>query len=213
MLDEISTSELFDAYPALDQPDFRQELLSRGVLRKLESGKNLIGYGDTLTMNPLVISGSIKVSRVDEEGEEIFLYYLLPGQVCNMTLQCCLREGRSEVIATVEEDARIFAIPVEYMRDWMERYSTWRNFILESYELRFRELLQVIDSVAFMKLDERLLNYLKVRSEAAGSRSMRITHQEIAIDVNSTREVVSRLLKNMEKQGLLKLGRNFIELV
>ena len=181
-------------------------------MMRFETGELIIDFGSYIKLIPLVISGSIKVSREGDDGEEIFLYYLQGGDACTMTFTCCMRDKQSAIRTIAEDDTQIIAIPTRYMDEWMMKYPTWKNFVMTAYDQRMLELIDTIDQVVFKKLDERLLAYLRKKAEAIGQTTLQTTHQEIADDLNVTRESVSRLLKTLEKQKRLELGRNQIML-
>jgi len=156
----------------------------------------------------LVLSGSIKVSRENSEGEELLLYYIEGGDTCAMTLQCCVRKTDSQIKATSMEPSLLLMFPVEKMEDWMNRFKGWREFILQSYHTRLTELMETIDAIAFMRLDERILKYLTDQAKLLGSIEIHHTHQQIADDLHSSRVVISRLLKGLENKGLIEIHRN-----
>jgi len=177
-----------------------------------KEGDLIMDYGSYIKLVPIILEGSIKVSREDEDGNELFLYYLRPGETCSMSFTCCMMNKKSEIRTIAEEDTTIIGVPNRYMDEWMGRYQSWKNFVMTSYDNRMLELVRTIDSIAFKKMDERLVEYLQKKAEATGSKTLNATHQEIAYDMNASREAVSRLLKQLEKAGRLKLGRNRIEL-
>ncbi|UXX79609.1 Crp/Fnr family transcriptional regulator [Reichenbachiella carrageenanivorans] len=194
------------------QTDLVDEINQKADLKQFKAGKVLIDFGTYLKSIPLVLSGTIKVIREDQKGNELFLYFLGGGDTCAMSLTCCMSHKKSEIKAVVEEDAEVIMIPMQYMDEWM-KYSTWRQFIFGSYNERFEEILNAVDALAFMKLDERLMNYLLDCKQSAGDFSVRKTHQQIAQDLNTSRVVVSRLLKKLEQEGQIELHRNKIEIL
>ncbi len=181
-------------------------------LRKLKEGDSIISYGDTIKYMPLLLKGSIKIFRVDEKGNEVLLYYLEKGDTCAMSLSCCLGNKKSEIQAIVEEESEVLLIPINYMNEWICKYDTWKSFVFNSYNSRLDEMLKVIDSLAFMKMDERLFKHLQDRCMITGSFDLSINHRELALELNSSREVISRLLKKMEVDGKIVLKRNLIVL-
>ena len=184
------------------------------MLIEFEAGKVIMNFGSYIKLVPLVVKGSIKVVREDEEeAKEIFLYYLNAGETCSMSFSCCMMEKRSDIRTTAEDDSLLVAVPIQYINDWMSKYPSWRNFVMRSYDLRMQEMVKTIDNIAFKKMDERLLQYLKQRSKANNSKTIHSTHQEIADDLNASRESISRLLKQLEKRGGLSLERNKIRLL
>lgn len=200
-------------YPQIAEKPLQEEIARVGRLMHFNSGEIIMDYGSYVRLIPLIIEGSIKVSREDEEGNELFLYFLQPGETCTMTFTCCMMNKKSEIRTMAEDKTTIIGIPVRFMDEWMSRFQSWKNFVMLSYDNRMYELVKTIDSIAFKKMDERLLDYLERKSEALQSNTINATHQEIAYDLNASREAVSRLLKHLENDGLVRLGRNKIELV
>ncbi len=190
-----------------------EEILSTGRLRKVKAGQTVISPGVRADEIPLVIEGSLKVMRQDESGNEIFLYYLEGGDTCAMSITCCLENKLSEFIAIAEEDSLLWLIPVTSMDSWVSKYPSFRRFVFSSYQSRFDELLTAIDSVAFMKMDERLYKYLLDKKQASGSYVINKTHQEIARELNTSRVVISRLIKKLELEGKVEQHRNRIEVL
>lgn len=204
--------EILDQYTQRFQPDLLEEINNQGKYKLYKEGKVLIDFGSYVKNIPLVLSGSIKVIREDQHGNELFLYFLGGGDTCAMSLTCCMHHKKSEIKAVVEEDAEVMMIPLQYMDEWM-KYTTWRQFIFSSYNERFEEMLSAVDSLAFMKLDERLMNYLLDCKQSAGDCTIHKTHQQIARDLNTSRVVVSRLLKKLEQEDQIELHRNKIEIL
>lgn len=200
-------------YPQIAERALQEEIAAVGKLMSFRAGETIIDVGSYIKLIPLIITGAIKVSREDEDGRELFLYYLNAGETCSMSFTCCMMNKKSEIRTVAEEDTTIIAIPIRYMDEWMSRYQSWKNFVMTTYDQRMLELVKTIDSIAFKKMDERLLDYLEQKKEATGERVIQTTHQQIAYDLNASREAVSRLLKQMEKEGMVKLGRNQIELL
>lgn len=157
----------------------------------------------------LIVDGRVKLYREGEEGEEYFMYFLEPGSACALSMMCMAKSQSSTVMAIALEETEVIMIPMQYMDSLMRNYSTWYHFVIETYRSRFEELLTVVDQIAFKNMDERLDWYLKRQSETLG-RNLMLTHQQIANDINSSREVVSRLLKKMEKTGRITMERNSI---
>lgn len=199
-------------FPQLSEQDLKAEIAEVGKVMRFEAGEMIMDYGSYIKLIPLVLEGSIKVSREGSKGEEIFLYYLQGGDACTMTFTCCMRDKQSAIRTIAEDATQIIAIPTRYMDEWMMKYPTWKNFVMTAYDRRMFELIDTIDQIVFKKLDERLLDYLRKKAQAIGHKNLNTTHQEIAADLNVTRESISRLLKNLEKQGLVELGRNVIAL-
>lgn len=199
-------------YPQIAELGLQEEIATVGQIMQFKAGEVIMDFGSYVRLIPLIIKGSVKVSREDEEGNELFLYYIQPGEACSMSFTCCMMKKRSEIRTVAEDNSFIIGIPIKYMDDWMSRYQSWKNFIMVSYDRRLLELIKTIDVIAFKKMDERLLDYLQKKSDVLQSRLLSVTHQEIAYDLNASREAVSRLLKQLERNGRVKLGRNKIEL-
>jgi len=160
-----------------------------------------------------LIHGAIKVMREDEEGDELLLYFVEEGNTCAFSLSCCMGHAKSEIRAIAEMDSQLMMIPVQKMEEWMGTYKSWRNFVLNSYQNRLTEMLDTIDTIAFRKLDERLLQYLKEKTRITQNNILGITHQEIAQELYTSRVVISRLLKGLEKQNKIKMQRNKIHVL
>ena len=189
----------------------RDAILESGTYREFELDQELIREDQYIRSFPIVISGLIKVCRTDEAGNELLLYYLRPGEVCTVSLICCMDRTKSRVKALTDEPTSVILIPVEMLDSWMTMYQTWKEYVMHSMQKRFDELLDALDSIAFMKMDERLEKFFTDRFQSSGSKVFVGSHQEIALSMNSSREVISRLLKQMEKQGLVTLSRGRID--
>ena len=211
-MDQSIEQLLENHFPTLLDTDLVEGIKEHGTYREVEEGDLLMDIGSKISTIPMIISGSVKVMREDEDGNELMLYYLRGGETCAMSLTCCMAYKRSEIRAVAQEPVQMITIPVEYMDEWM-KFRDWRSFVMNTYRLRFEELLEALDSIAFLKMDERLLKYLNEKSNTIGSQEIQMSHQEIAVDLNSSREVISRILKQMERKGEVKLGRNKIQLL
>jgi len=205
-MDKQSLQKLF---PALEDALY-DELLLHGTVKEIRAGETLLRAGQTIRSTLLILRGFIKLYREDDEGNEFFIYNLQAGQACSLSLVCAMKHQTSEVLAKALTDAVVLSIPLEYMDKWMHTYKSWYHFVITSYRSRFEELLKTIDAIAFTNMDERLEFYLKKQVAQFGT-NLKLTHQEIANDLNSSREVVSRLLKKMEAKHFLILHRNSIE--
>lgn len=187
------------------------ELLSdKATLKEVSKDTVIINPGEYLKHTVLLASGSIKVYRESEEGNEAFLYFLNPGNACALSMLCIAHHRKSEMLAVAEEDSILLLIPLQYT-DELSKYAAWNKFVIETYRARFEELLEVFDNLAFRGMDERLEFYLKRLTKNSRSNFIEITHQQIANDLSTSREVISRLLKKMEQQGMLRLNRKYIE--
>jgi CRP/FNR family transcriptional regulator len=153
----------------------------------------------------------LRIVRQDDEGNEVFLYHLYPGETCAMALNCCQAGNQSKVKAIAEDQTELLLIPVRQISDWF-RFEEWKIYVNQTYGKRFNELLEVIDLIAFSNMDKQLLHYLQERCKANNTTALFITHQQIADEMHTQREAISRLLRTMEQKNLVKLGRNTIEL-
>ncbi len=197
-------------YPNLAEPALQEEIAQNGQILRFRAGDVMLDFGNYVKIMPLVVDGVIKVMMEGDDGRELFLYYLQSGASCTMTFTCCLMHKKSIVKTIAEEDITIIALPVRLMDAWMTKYQSWKNFVLKSYDDRMMELIRTLESVAFKQMDQRLLDYLRNKTLTTGSKTMSITHQEIADDLSASREAISRLLKQLERDGVLSLGRNRI---
>lgn len=198
-------------------PEFETGLLEQmeasAAIRTIDAGTEIMRPGQYIRSTLLVLNGLIKVYREDGEGNEFFMYYLKPGDGCALSMTCMVGQETSTIAAKTVQDTDVLMIPLEKMEAWMGEYKSWYHFVVKTYRNRFEELLQTLDSVAFRNMDERIEFYLKRHRETLKSNVIPITHQEIAQELNSSREVVSRLLKKMAERGKVKLNRYNIEIV
>jgi CRP/FNR family transcriptional regulator, anaerobic regulatory protein len=193
--------------------DLVKEIESNSSIKSVRAGEIIMRTGQYIKNTVLIRSGKIKIYREGENGGEFFMYYLQPGQACAISMICATKNEKSQIMAKVVEDAELLIIPLSLMDKWMMQHRSWYEFVIETYRSRFEEVLEVIDSIAFRAMDERLEFYLKRHKDAYGSNDLKLSHQEIATELNTSREVISRLLKKMEQRGLVKLNRNQIELL
>lgn len=205
-MDKNTLKQLF---PTLEEGLYN-EIIKHGIIKEVKAGETLLKVGQTIRSTMLIIDGLVKLYREDDEGKEFFIYHLDAGQACSLSMVCAEKHETSEVLAKALTDAIVLAIPLEFMDQWMGKYKSWYQFVITSYRNRFEELLKTIDAIAFTGMDERLEYYLKKQVEKLGS-NFKITHHEIANDLNSSREVISRLLKKMEAKNWLAIHRNSIE--
>lgn len=206
----IKKKLILDQLGFLLEESLLEEIYLNSQLKEFKLDDEIIHPGDELLSIPIVLEGSIKVSRENNAGEELLLYYIEGGDTCTMTLQCCTQKSLSEVRATCMENSIVLMIPREMMAVWMNKYKSWREFILQSYHTRMMEMMETIDAIAFMRLDERLLKYLKDQAKLLGTLELQHTHQQIADDLHSSRVVISRLLKQLEVNGVVRMMRNRI---
>lgn len=201
-----------EIFPGFEKP-LREIILEKSEIKYFKAGDQLMKTGQYFRSTMLLVEGLVKVYREDDQGNEFFMYYLQPGQACALSMVCATKSETSQIMAKAVKDTTMIAIPLKYMDEWMSQYKSWYHFVLETYRSRFEELLVTLDNVAFQAMDERLLFYLKKNQETLKTSVLEISHQEIASELNSSREVISRLLKKMEQMGKVRLNRNSIEIV
>ena len=193
-------------------PGLKVELQRYARKKTVPKDGVLINPGDEILFIPIVLKGSIRILRQEEGGKEVFLYHLFPGQTCAMSLTCCQSGKKSMIRAVAEDEVELIQIPVEATENWYQ-FPEWKSYISNNYSFRFAELMEVIDLIAFSNMDKQLLHYLEERTRASNSRVLEITHQQIADELHSHREAISRLLRTMEQKELVRLGRNSVELL
>ncbi len=201
---------LRQALPNLTDPKLLDRLVEKGQFSTFEPGKTLMEPGQFVKAVPLVLEGSIKIMRMDEEGKELFLYYLETGETCALSLTCCSAARPSEIKAVVEEKVTVLFIPIQVHEQLTDEFKQWKDFVSSTYQHRFQEMLVVLDAVAFKKMDERLMNYIVTKMKQLKTNELHTTHQEVANELGTAREVISRLLKQLEKKKWIELGRNVI---
>ena len=204
---------LDQAYSYIFEEALLDEIAKVAIYKEFKADDYLIEIGDYIKTMPLLLTGAIKILREDENGDELLLYFLERGDTCAMSLTCCMGQSKSRIRAIAETDGAMLMIPVEKMEEWLTKYKTWRNFVFDSYNVRLNEMLEAIDTLAFMNLDERLYKYLTDKAKVIGDTEIKNTHQEIAYEMHTSRVVISRLLKALELQGKIKLHRNKIEIL
>ena len=205
----MNISTLQKLFPGLEE-ELYHEIEQNAFIKEVKAGDTLLRVGQTIRSAMLILDGIVKLYREDEEGNEFFIYHLNAGQACSLSMVCAAKQESSEVLAKALTDATLLSIPFEFMEKWMSEYKSWYQFVITQYRNRFEELLKTIDAIAFTNMDERLENYLQKQAAAMGS-TIKMTHQDIANDLNSSREVISRLLKKMETKRWLTINRNSIE--
>lgn len=207
------TKELEYIYGRFFEDALLREINQAGTYKEIPEGYKLIEIGDYIRSMPLLISGVVKIIREDQDGDELLLYFLEHGDTCAMTLTCCLGQTKSEIRAVAETDAKLIMLPIQKMEEWLSKYKSWRNFVLKSYHGRLNEMLETVDSIAFLNLDDRLLKYLKDKSRVTNEKTIYNTHQQIAYELHTSRVVISRLLKKLENMGKIELYRNHIKII
>ncbi|MEO6069879.1 MAG: Crp/Fnr family transcriptional regulator [Chitinophagaceae bacterium] len=196
-------------FPHLEE-ELYGEIMKNATIKHVKGGDTLLKVGQTIRSTMLLVDGLVKLYREDDEGKEFFIYHLDAGQACSLSMVCATKQEKSEVLAKALTDATILSIPLEYMDQWMSKYKSWYQFVISSYRNRLEEMLRTIDAIAFTKMDQRLEDYIKKQVARLGT-NLKMTHQEIATDLNSSREVISRLLKKMEAKNWVVIHRNSIE--
>jgi CRP/FNR family transcriptional regulator len=207
------TNDILEPFSYLFDDTIVNDIARIAQLRTFKKHEIIIDIGQELTHVPLLIKGNIKVLREDRDGDELLLYVLESGDTCAMSLTCCMAKSVSKIRAIADEDATVIMIPIDKMTSWFNTNDSWRSFILQSYQIRFDEMLETIDALAFMKMDERLFKYLTDKVKLSASTDLEITHQNIAEDLHTSRVVISRLLKQLEKEEKIALGRNKITVI
>lgn len=193
--------------------DLIEEIESNAIWQSYKAGDVIMRTGQYINHTLLITKGQVKIYREGENGGEFFMYYLQPGQACAVSMICATKSQTSQIMAKAVEDVELIMIPLSLMEKWMMQYRSWYEFVILTYRTRFEEILEVVDSIAFRAMDERLEFYLKRHAEACDCKELKLSHQEIAIELNTSREVISRLLKKMEQRGMVRLYRNNIELL
>ena len=204
---------LQNTYNFIFEDALMHEILEVSKIYDFKEGDIIIDFGENIKNMPLMLSGAIKILREDFDEGELLLYFIEKGDTCAMTMACCLGDTKSEIRAVAETDVKLIMIPVNKMEEWLGKYKSWRNFVFNSYNNRLKEMLSAIDNLAFMNMDERLLNYLFDKAKINKSNEIQSTHQEIAYDLHTSRVVISRLLKALENEGRIRLHRASIEIL
>ena len=209
---EVSNIDRIRTVFADFEPNLVEALMDNSIVKSFDANEAIIRTGQFMPSTVLVLEGRVKVYRDSDDGSEFFLYYLTPGQSCAVSMSCAARMESSQITAIATESTKLIMFPVQTMNEWMKEYRSWYEFVISTYRKRFDEVLNVLDHVAFRGMDERLEFYLKNQWKSCGCSDIPINHQTIAQDLNSSREVISRLLKKMEQRNMLALHRNHIEI-
>ena len=210
--EQLLINKLRSAYAEVFEAKLLTEILGICEFKQLKKGELLIDIGDEMTHIPLIISGVINILRKDN-GHELSLYYLEKGDTCAISFANCLNRKKSIFKGVVEEDVGMFLLPVDKIDQWLVKYKSWRYFIIDSYHFRLLEMVGSIDSLAFLKMKDRVLNYLIGKLHTTTNTTLDITHQDIANDLNTSRVVVTRLLKELSEAGEISSTRNKIEIL
>ena len=200
-------------YGSVFEEQLIDEIVASSILKTFKEGDVLIEFGQYINSIPLILNGAIKILREDVDEGELLLYFIEKGDTCAMSMSCCLGQTKSEIKAVAENAGQVVMIPVSKMELWLGKYKSWSNFVFNGYNNRLKEMLLAIDNLAFMKLDQRLLKYLMDKAKINNSNYINATHQEIATELNTSRVVISRLLKALENENKIKLHRASIEII
>lgn len=208
----MTAKELAQKFPLLE-PALIEEMVAVAQVKTLAEGEMLMRTGQNIRATMLVLDGLIKIYREDDQGNEFFVYYLDGGKACAVSLVCALGQETSGLMAKADKASTVLSIPVQYVNEWMGKYKSWAEFAIHTYRERFDELLQTIDHIAFRNMDERLVFYLKRHKEKLNTNIISIPFTEIAQDLNSSREVISRLMKKLSEKGIVKLHGSKVEII
>lgn len=189
------------------------EIIEVGEIRSFKEGEIVMDYGKPVRFMPIILSGTLRVMRKDEEDREIILYYLSNNESCAMAYACCMEAKKSEIKAIAEDNVELIVIPHNKLDEWLVKYPSWKSYIFSSFTQRFNELLKSLESIAFQKFDERLIKYLKAKAKVTGKNAIQLSHKQIAEEMGTSRVVISRLLKQLENDKKLVLYRNEIKLL
>ncbi|EOZ93721.1 transcriptional regulator, Crp/Fnr family [Indibacter alkaliphilus LW1] len=206
----MQVEDLRHKLPNITDPGLLKALSEYGNIHEFKAGKVITEPGQFIKMVPIVLEGSIKILRMDDDGKELFLYFLEPGETCALSLTCCSASKPSEIKAVAEENTVILGVPIQKHEEWTDQFKQWKDFVSMTYQSRFQEMLVALDAVAFKRMDERLMRYIVTKMKQHKTNELHTTHQEIANELGTSREVISRLLKQLEKKKWIELGRNVI---
>ncbi len=194
-------------------PELVEKLHKYSIQKEYKAGSVILNENASIRSIPIVTKGTLRVIRTEEDGREILLYYIKAGESCIMSFLGGLHNEKSKVKAEVEDDAEILFLPIEKVSLFIKEHPQWLDYVFRLYHKRFEELLDIVNAIAFKKVDERLLSLLKKKSELTRSNTIQITHEQLANELGTARVVVSRLLKQLEENGIVRLGRNKIMLI
>lgn len=198
----ITKEQLTTLFPNLEDGLY-DAILEHAEIKEIPAGTPLLKVGQNIRSTMMVVEGTVKLYQENEDGDEYFMYYISPGQACAVSMVCSFQSEQSQVLAKALTNVTLLTIPIKYMDEWLSEFKSWHYFVIKTYRTRFEELLKTVNEVAFKNMDERLEFYLKKQVAKFGT-TLKLTHQEMATDLNSSREVISRLLKKMEENGRLK---------
>lgn len=208
----MTENELQQLFPSLEK-ELVEEIVQVADIKTFSEGEVLMQTGQNIRSALMILEGLVKIYREDDQGNEFFMYYIDAGKACAISLVCALGIEKSELLAKAVTNSTVLSIPLHYVNEWMGKYKSWAQFALMSYRERFEELLQTVDHIAFRNMDERLVFYLRRHQEKLKSNSIPISLTEIAHELNSSREVISRLMKKLSDKGVVQLHRTHIEII
>lgn len=211
--EEILRKKLSDYYSKIFEKELIDEIVKVGHFDKIKSGEIMIDIGEDMTHIPLILNGVVKIKRIEKSGEELVLYFLERGDTCAISFVNCINRKKSIFKGVVEQDMEAIFLPVTYIDDWLSKFGSWRHFIIDSYHFRLIEMVEAIDSLAFMKMHERLYKYLIDKVKITKDVNLEITHQEIADDMHSSRVVITRLIKQLHEEGRIYSSRSKIQVL
>ena len=209
----IIRQKLNDCYSEIFEKELIDKIVQVGHFDKIKSGELLIDIGSDMTHIPLILEGVVKIIRKKENGEEIVLYFLERGSTCAISFVNCINNEKSIFKGIVETTIEAVFLPVEYIDEWLAKYKSWRHFIIDSYHFRLLEMVESIDGLAFMKMHQRLLKYLTDKVKISNNSDLKITHQEIADDLNTSRVVISRIIRQLHNENKIYSTRNKIRVL
>ncbi len=209
----ILREKLGEYYATIFEKELIDEIVEVGFIDKYKAGEILVDIGENMTHIPLILNGAVKIIRQEKEGEELVLYFLEQGDTCAISFINCINRKESMFRATVENDTEAVFVPVEIIDDWLAKYKSWRNFIIDSYHFRLIEMVESIDGLAFKNMTQRLLKYLSDKAKINHDINLEITHQEIANELNTSRVVVTRLIKKLHNDNKIFSSRNKVKVL
>ena len=209
----ILREKLNDYYSNIFEEELIDEIVKVGFIEKVKSGNLMIDIGEDMTHIPLILSGVVKIIRKEQGGEELVIYFLERGDTCAISFVNCINRKKSIFKGVVENDMEAIFLPVDKIDDWLVRFKSWRFFIIDSYHFRLIEMVESIDSLAFMNMNQRIFKYLTDKAKINRDVNLTITHQQIADDLNTSRVVVTRLLKQLHEDGKIYSTRNKIKVL
>ncbi len=211
--EKIIREKLSDYFSTVFEKELIEEIVEAGFLDKFKAGETLVDIGENMTHIPLILDGAVKIIRQEKEGDELVLYFLEKGDTCAVSFINCINRKKSIFKGIVENDVEAIFVPVDKIDDWLAKYKTWRYFIIDSYHFRLIEMVESIDGLAFMNMNQRLLKYLTDKAKINKDVTLEITHQQIANDLNTSRVVITRLLKQLHNDGKVFSTRNKVKVL